>query len=317
MAKKYFFSFIDDVIWAFRDVTRQKPASLFDNGFFKILKNAHENYGLKVQLNLFYRTDYAYGVDEFTLSEMTDAYKEEFIASSDWLKLGVHALQEFPDYPFVNATYDDVYKVYSMIKSEIARFAGEGSFGYGLIPHWLPVSKEGCRALKDCGVEMLGVTVGTREEYSGDPDSLPYGHSFRLLQGKTPEAMTYTRVTKNVAISRSVCSYNHIDDPGFEQNDKVLGYRYDKETGLIFKKLDDEFDLNQYTLAELKEELKNRADHTLMCIGNHEQYYYSDYAMYQPEYEAKIYEMARTLRDAGRECIFIEELVELGKNEIV
>ena len=310
MAKKYFFSFIDDVIWAFRDVTRQKPASLFDNGFFKILKNAHDNYGLKVQLNLFYRTDYAYGADEFTLSEMTAAYKDEFIASSDWLKLGVHALQEFPDYPFINATYDDVYKVYSMIKSEIVRFAGEGSFGYGLIPHWLPVRK-------DCGVEMLGVTAGKREEYSGDPDSLPYGHSFRLLQGKTPEAMTYTRVTKNVAISRSVCSYNHIDDPGFEQNDKVLGYRYDKETGLIFKKLDDEFDLNQYTLAELKEELKNRADHTLMCIGNHEQYYYSDYAMYQPEYEAKIYEMARTLRDAGRECIFIEELVELGKNEIV
>lgn len=315
MDKKYFFSFIDDVIWAFRDLTRQKPASLFDNPFFKVLKNAHENFGLKIQLNLFYRTDYAYGIDEFTLAEMTEDYKEEFIKASGWLKLGVHALQEFPDYPFVNATYDDVYKVYNMIKSEIIRFAGEGSFGYGMIPHWLPVSKDGCRALFDCGVEMLGVTVGKREEYSGDPDSLPYGHSFRLRQGKTPDTMTFTRKTKNVAISRSVCSYNHIDDPEFEQNDKVLGYRYDEETGLIFKKLDDEFDLNQYTLAELKEELKRRADHTLMCIGNHEQYFYSDYADYQPEYEAKIYEMAKTLKESGRECIFIEELIELGKDK--
>ena len=312
MDKKYFFSFIDDVIWAFRDVTRQKPASLFDNPFFKILKNAHENYGLKVQLNLFYRTDYSYGVDEFTLAEMTDAYKAEFTAASDWLKLGVHALQEFPDYPFVNATYNDVYEVYSKIKNEILRFAGEKSFGYGMIPHWLPVSFEGCRALYDLGVPILGVTVGKREEYNGDPDSLPYGHSFRLRQGKTPETMTFTRLGKNVAISRSVCSYNHVEDPEFDQNDKVLGHIIDEATGLKFKKLDDEFDLNQYTLAELKEELARRAEHTLMCIGNHEQYFYSDYADYQPEYEEKIYEMARTLKNAGRECIFIEELANMG-----
>ena len=53
-----------------------------------------------------------------------------------------------------------------------------------------------------------------------------------------------------------------------------------------------------------------------MCIGNHEQYYYQDYASYQPEYEEKIYEMARTLKEAGRECIFIHELIELGKGEI-
>ena len=311
MDKKYFFSFIDDVIWAFRDVTRQKPASLFDNPFFKILKNAHDRYGLKVQLNLFYRTDYAYGVDEFTLSEMTEDYKAEFTEASSWLKLGVHALQEFPDYPFVNATYNDVYEVYSKIKNEIIRFAGEKSFGYGMIPHWLPVSFEGCRALYDLGVPILGVTVGKREEYNGDPDSLPYGHLFRLRQGKTPETMTFTRNGKNVAISRSVCSYNHVEDPAFDHNDKVLDHIIDERTGLKFKKLDDEFDLNQYTLAELKEEFARRAEHTLMCIGNHEQYFYSDYADYQPEYEEKIYEMARTLRDSGRECIFIEGLAEM------
>ena len=43
----------------------------------KILKELHEKYGLKVQLNLFYRTDFYYGNDEFTLAEMTDAYKKE------------------------------------------------------------------------------------------------------------------------------------------------------------------------------------------------------------------------------------------------
>ena len=53
MNKKAFF-FIDDVIWIFRDLTRQQPASLFDNPFLKALKTAHDRYGLKVQLHVFY-----------------------------------------------------------------------------------------------------------------------------------------------------------------------------------------------------------------------------------------------------------------------
>ena len=51
MDKKYFFSFIDDAIWIFRDLTRQRPASLFDHPFFAILKNAHDRWGLKTQIS--------------------------------------------------------------------------------------------------------------------------------------------------------------------------------------------------------------------------------------------------------------------------
>ena len=65
MKKAYFF--IDDVIWLFRDLTRQRPASMFDNFFLKELKKAHDLYGAKFQLNVFYRTDFYYGNDEFTL----------------------------------------------------------------------------------------------------------------------------------------------------------------------------------------------------------------------------------------------------------
>jgi len=54
--KTYFY--IDDVIWLFRDLTRQRPSSIFDHPFLAGLKSAHDKYGLKVQLNCFYRTDY-------------------------------------------------------------------------------------------------------------------------------------------------------------------------------------------------------------------------------------------------------------------
>ena len=42
------------------------------------MKEAHDRFGMKVQLNVFYRTDFFYGNDEFTLTEMTDAYKAEW-----------------------------------------------------------------------------------------------------------------------------------------------------------------------------------------------------------------------------------------------
>ena len=59
MNKKTLF-FIDDVIWVFRDLTRQRPASLFDNPFMRLLLELHTLYGVKTQLNVFYQTDTFY-----------------------------------------------------------------------------------------------------------------------------------------------------------------------------------------------------------------------------------------------------------------
>lgn len=313
MSEKYYFSFIDDVIWLFRDLARQRPESIFDNPFLKILKNAHERYGLKTQLNLFYRTDFYYGMDEFNLSEMPDIYKSEFEEASDWLKFGFHSLQEFPDYPFINATYDDVYKIFNMIRDEVVRFAGEKSFAYGLVPHWLPVSEEGCRAFHDCGVKLMSVSAGITKDYDGNPMSLPYGHAGRLLQGRKPEGRLFTRETRDVAIESGLCSYNHFSDSRLYDNDKDMTSIYDEKTGMYFKKLDDNFDLNLFTAKELAEELERRKDHTLMCIGNHEQYFYPDYFAYQSEYEEKIYLMAKTLKESGRKCIFIHEILSFAE----
>ena len=135
--------YIDDVIWVFRDLARQRPKSMFENPLLGALKEAHDRYGLKVQLNCFYRTDFFYGMDEFSLADMTDAYKDEWQASKDWLRLGFHSYQEFPDYPFVNSSYDDVATAFDRVFSAVRRFAGDGVFTYALVGHWLPFSKDG------------------------------------------------------------------------------------------------------------------------------------------------------------------------------
>lgn len=71
--------------------------------------------------------------------------------------------------------------------NEIKRFAGEKSISHALVPHWLPISKEGCQALYDCGVRILSPSYGERTEYTGDPETLPYGHAGRLFQNRKPD----------------------------------------------------------------------------------------------------------------------------------
>lgn len=308
MKKKCFF-FIDDVIWVFRDLTRRKPKSMFDNPFLKLLKEGHDKYGMKVQLNAFYRTDFFYGHDEFSLAEMTDAYKSEWEEASDWLKIGFHAKQEFPDYPYVNADYITVKTDIDKIKNEVFRFAGENSFVYGTITHWLPISKDGVLALRDSGIKVLSCSRGEKREYNGDPNSLPYGHSARLLHNRKPETMLYFRNNLNKAIDNSLCAYNHISTEESELihfNTKTI---YDEETGMHFKNFSNAPCLNLCDEEYLVNGIKQNIGREYIGHGTHEQYFYPDYYAYQPDYPAKVLAAARTLWENGYEYIFTQDLV--------
>ncbi len=292
MKKAYFF--IDDVIWVLRDITREKPASIFDNAFMKMLKDAHDKYGLKTQLNLFYRTDTYYKYDVFTLAEVPDTYKSEWEANSDWLKLAFHALQEFPDYPHLNARYEDTLRIFKDIEKEVFRFAGKDSFSYTVCPHWAPMSKEAVKALADSGVKLLHATDGTSFEYNGDPASLPYGHAARLLNNRQPEARVFARVGCGEDISTSVCAYNHLEP---EQAQPLYGNcaaSLDKETGIYFKPFGD-ITLNLYSYDELDGVFAPEMDFDYVGICVHEQYFYADYFVYQPDYADKIMKMCKIL----------------------
>lgn len=307
MKKAYFY--IDDTIWVLRDITRQKPKSLFDNPFMRMLKAAHDKYGLKTQLNLFYRTDYFYGNDDFSLADVTDSYKAEFEASSEWLKMAFHAKQEYPDYPHVNATYEDIKDIFTNMKNEVTRFAGEKSFTYAVCPHWVPMSKEGVRALKDCGVKLLDVTFGHTKEFEEAPDSLPYGHDLRLLNNRQPETKLFTRNIRNAAIKNSICGYNHLSTEEYEEmkgTDKIL---WNEEAGIYFKKFCSA-GLNLTPYDELEEEYNELAKMDYIGICDHEQYFYEEYFAYQPDYADKIYKMCEILKEKGFEFICGEDLLK-------
>ena len=307
MKKAYFF--IDDVIWVLRDITRERPDSLFDNPFMKMLKSAHDKFGMRVQLNLFYRTDTYYGLDEFNLSEVTDVYKSEWEASSDWLKLAFHALQEFPDYPHLNASYEDTKEIFHRIQKEVFRFAGEKSFAYETCPHWAPMSKDAVKALADCGVTMLHATYGKSAKYNEDPNSLPYGHAGRLLHRRQPETRVFTRIGSGEDITRSICAYNHIEEG---DDDAILRENIafqDEETGVFFKPYC-KITLNLYSYEELDKVFASKMDWEYVGVCVHEQYFYEDYFVYQPDYADKIVKMCEILTANGYTFVNADEILE-------
>ena len=299
--------YIDDVIWIFRDLTRQRPKSMFGNPLLGALKEAHDRYGLKVQLNCFYRTDFFYGMDEFSLADMTDAYRDEWQASKDWLRLGFHSYQEFPDYPFINSSYDDVATAFGRVFSAVRRFAGEGVFTYALVGHWLPFSKDGCRALKDRGVKLVACTDGPRYSYTGDRDSLPYGHAFRVESNRRPETALFRRTAYDTALLSSACAYNHLVPGQVEKTCGTFSYVYDRDVGIGFKRFRNGPMLNLCTPEKVREEMAAADSSELLAFADHEQYFYGDYFAYQPDYVEKILLAAKIAHDAGREFIFIED----------
>lgn len=147
---KYRFS-LDDNILFLKDINNNsdKYLSIFDNPYLGFLKQVHDQFGTKIHLNIYYRTE------GFNLAQMTDKYKQEWMENAGWLRLSFHALQNDPDRPYINAGYDQVKHDCEMVKEQIRRFAGEEAMGPVTTLHWGAATIDGCRALRDSGYTAL------------------------------------------------------------------------------------------------------------------------------------------------------------------
>ena len=132
--KRYNF-YIDDHIFTFTDLAKERPARAFDHFYLKGLKNIHEKYGTVFSLNCFYHNAH----HEFLLKDMPDIWKSEFIDNSDWLKLSFHAYSEFPDRPYAEASAEDIGRDWDIVQNEIIRFAGEETYIPPCVTHWVNI----------------------------------------------------------------------------------------------------------------------------------------------------------------------------------
>ncbi len=313
MNKKVYF-FIDDVIWPFRDLTRDRPASIFEQRWLKILKEAHDRFGLKVALNAFYRTDYFYGDEEFTLADMTDAYKAEWEANADWLKIGFHAKQEFPDYPHVNIDYEDMKNQYLRFEKEVKRFAGEKTLSTAFNPHWSPVSREGIQALSDCGVLLSCVTSGDLCSFEDFDGKLPYGVSARLKYNRKPETAIWTRSRPGSdKVSAALSGYNHISTEDDMKTLHTTKMFWDEGTKIYFKKFFTSVLLNGTPIENIKDVVRSTLKGEYSCFATHEQYAYPHYYGYQANTREKLFAACEVYEEEGYEYIFIEDLIPTEK----
>ena len=158
---------VDDNIRFFEELTQGSYASLFDHPYPAVYKRLHDTFGLKVQLNLFFKND------RFTLAKMTDRYKSEWAANAHWLKLSFHSELENVD-PYKNADYNEVYAHCKAVQDEILRFAGADSLASTTTIHYCLATEGGLRALADNGVQGLLGLYGTpnspRSSYQSTPD---------------------------------------------------------------------------------------------------------------------------------------------------
>ena len=305
--------YLDDVMFLFRDLVATHPKSCWDHPLLAAFKEAHEKYGLKAQFNIFYRNDAYYGARgaEFTLKDMPDTWKADFQAAKDWFRFGFHAYSEFPDYPWINASYDDVKFTWDAITREVERFAGPGMFARAVTPHWGPMSKEGCIALKDCGVKAIWCSSGNRYEYSGDRTLLPYGHGMRIENFRKPETAMYWRQSGGDDISVSACGYNHLLPEQVKLTHGTYNWLHDKATGCNFMTFGCGAPcLNLYRLEDIPARMAKVTDKEFLIHATHEEYWFKDYFAYQPDSREKLLAACKAAYDAKYAYMFIEDKID-------
>ena len=308
----YYF-FIDDNIWFLRDLAKERPTSLFDHPYLKFLKEMHQKYGMKVQLNIFYEThpksDPLGDAGAFTLKEMPDCYKPEWKETARWLKLAFHAKAEFPDIPFINITYDEMMFEFSRIRDEVYRFAGEDSFCYShMVPHWNCVSLGGCKALFDLGVKSMVGTQGEILPQDADLSSLSKAHVERLMQNRTePTSWVYRHKYSDVDTLR-LKGYNHMSFEEFQRQTGTKKFYNDDKTGMKFKATC-KFALDRCTPEQIVTFLHADLDKEYVGFGTHEQYFYPNYFNYQSNYKEKIETALRIMNENNFRSIFYDELL--------
>jgi hypothetical protein len=258
---------LDDNIWFLKDIhlNAGKYKSIFENPYLGMLKEVHDIYGTKIHLNIFYQTD------GFNLSQMTDKYKSEWKDNAGWLRLSFHALQEFPDRPYLTAGYDQVKKDCIKVKEQIRRFAGEELMGPVTTLHWGAAIAEGTRALKDEGYLALAGYFSAE-----GPDTV---------------------------------SYYLNDEKRMHVNNRFI-WR-DNAEGIIFSRLAlviNTVKLEEIVpyLDKLRSNSHKPAYADLMI---HEQYFYPSYSNYQPDYRDKVMTAVKWAADNGYKPAFLSECV--------
>lgn len=261
----------DDNILFLQDITKNKDVykSIFENPYLAMYKKAHDLYGAKVHLNLFYefpgdhknflRDDR----EDFNLSMMTDKFKDEFRANSDWLKLAFHSLKEHPGKPYQHSTAEQITEDCIKVCREIIRFAGPECINDTTTIHFGETNLECARALRALGFKSL--TGYFEHTVKGEP----------LVAYYAPDDLI-----------------DHVGERDFW---------YDTDEDILFGRIDLVLNLKSYdwVMDQMQQIVEHPHRSGFVSIMIHEQYFHKDYCIHLPDFEKRVLDACKFLSDRG------------------
>ena len=204
------------------------------------------------------------------LTQMPDKFRPEWERNSDWMRLTFHAKANDPDRPYLDASAGEIRHDYRWVTAEIERFAGRQVTSPVTTVHWGATTRAGAQALRAEGVRPLA-------GYFADTDGLP-----------------------------SVCYYLPLAQWRY-----LAGRDYWKDTreDIFFVRHD--IVINTVPLDQIVPHLEKIAadphQSELMELMIHEQYYYPDYAAYEPDYRERVERAIQWVTQRGYKPVFWEE----------
>ena len=270
--KKYRFS-LDDNIWFLQNLTLHKDeyASMFEDPYLALLKKIHDLHGSKFHVNVYYETPRNGG---FNLTQMTDKYKAEWKANSDWLRLSFHANADAPARPYAHTDYDQAYFECERVHREILRFAGkEALASYVTTVHCGDCTLESARAFRDLGYRAF--------------------------------LSSYKKTESGIDIRM------YLDSEKCEIL-RQYGFWYDKEEDIIHFKYNG--GIQHITPEQIGPRLDQQEvdtpNYLFKEICLHEQYFYEEFFLHQKNYFEKLDTSAKWCKFHGYEPTFMDEIFE-------
>ncbi len=153
MRKKTVHFSVDDTIWLFNDLNSNNYKSAFEQPVLNFFQGLHQRYGLMVSFYCFMRQDW------FELSNVTDAYRQEFSDNSFWCRFGFHAYDEQRRYAEVECKL--AAADYAGVMEQLDRIVG-GALDYWPRIHCYSANREALTAWQKQG--LCGVLCPERAE---------------------------------------------------------------------------------------------------------------------------------------------------------
>ena len=291
--------FIDDNVFLFTDLAKQRPKSAFDHFYLKALKKIHDKYGFKLTLNCFYRNDHD---KSFTLDQMPDIWKQEFIDNSDWLKFSFHAKSEFPDRPYLESSAEEFGKDFDDVYNEIVRFAGKECYIAPTVIHWGNIHPTVAQECVRRGV--TNYTPILRPTVMGGPSLAE-----RLKGGDMSKVRTRDSIYQGNDLEGFAMYYENQEEKSYLA--KYRGY-YDPLMGLVIRG-GGAVCCNLVPLNQIEAKVKNciaaaeSVGAEFINVATHEQYTFPYYCNYLPDHMERMDLAVRTVVEAGYQPVFFSE----------